>query len=148
MTSRLLGTDASCRDNRCKHWYPGLIYTASKPPKLVKDDYSEAAMDGAYLTHKLWIGWPLLDGIHWGLRPAETWAFGGVHLKLTVVQREGCYEAVGTGGSIVWTSWRRKRIVERPGGWTLISGDKGASVCSFTGALIMNWPTDTKLGQI
>ena len=53
MTGRLLRTDASCRPDRCKHWSPGPSYTASTTPKFVKVDYSEAAMDGAYLSHKL-----------------------------------------------------------------------------------------------
>ena len=56
MTGWLLGTDALCRPYRCKHWSPEPSYTDSAPLKFVKDDYSEAVKDGAYLTHKLWIG--------------------------------------------------------------------------------------------
>ena len=42
MVRRLLGKDASCRTDRCKHWSLGPSYIDSKPPNFVKDDNSDA----------------------------------------------------------------------------------------------------------
>ena len=70
----------------------------------------------------------LHSGIHRGLRPGETWSLADIHLTLTVVLREGSYEAVGTGGSRAWNGGCRKGM----GDWYLIR----------------NWSIGTKLGLI
>ena len=65
------------------------------------------------------------------LRPAETWRPGWIHLTLTVVQREGSYEAVGTGGSKALKRWKGD-------GWLI----------SLERYLTRNCSTGTKLGLI
>ena len=68
---------------------------------------------GAFRTHNLWIGGPLVyqgcscvSGVltQWHELRASADMWDERDLSLTGAKREGYYEAVGTGGSIIWTS--------------------------------------------